>query len=54
MLQYMGSQSVGHDQVTTTKELIYNVVLVSDIQQTDSVYIYIYPLFFRYFLYIGY
>ena len=38
-------------------QLIYNVVLISGIQQSDSVihtYIYIYIFFFRFFSIIGY
>ena len=35
-------------------QLNYNVVLASGVQQSESViYIYIYPLFFRFFPYIG-
>ena len=36
MLQSMGSQSVGHDRATE-QQLIYNVGLVSGVQQSDSV-----------------
>ena len=36
------------------ERLIYNVVLVSSIQQSDSVYIYIYMFFFTFFFFIGY
>ena len=44
-LQSVGSQRVGHDLVTKPPppQLIYNVVLISGIQQSDShIYIYIY------------
>ena len=34
-------------------QLIYNVVLVSGVQQSESVVIYMYPLFFRFFSHIG-
>ena len=40
-----------------SSDLIYNVVLVSGIQQNDSVihiYMYIYIFFFRFFSIIGY
>ena len=44
-LQSMGSQRAGHDLVTKPPppQLIYNVVLISGIQQSDSViYLYLY------------
>ena len=35
--------------------MIYNVMLVSGVQQNDSViHIHIYPFFFRFFSHIGY
>ena len=33
---------------------VYNVVLVSGVQQSDSVYMHIYLFFFRFFSYIVY
>ena len=54
-LQSVGSQRVGHDLVTKPPppQLIYNVVLISGIQQSDSC-IYIYIFFFRFFSIINY
>ena len=48
-LQSVGSQRVGHDLVTKSPppQLIYNVVLISGIQQSDS-HIYTYIFFFRF------
>ena len=36
MLQSMGSQGVGHDWATKQQLLLYNVVLVSTVQQSES------------------
>ena len=38
--------------MTFIVELIYNVVLVSSVSKVNHLYIYIYPLFFRFFSHI--
>ena len=53
-LQSVGSQRVGHDLVTKPPppQLIYNVVLISGIQHSDShIYIYIYIYIHIYILF---
>ena len=53
-LQSVGSQRVGHDLVTKPPpQLTYNVVLISGIQQSDSLR-YIHIFFFRFFSIVDY